>query len=100
MCKSHFRNLCKVYEGYSGIKYCFDVKTSTEVKDMFDGAYSLVASISINDFSTLYTLFDHDHLLSNIRWLLDTLSKNSGKSCMIMIRHVGFPMLVIQIVPF
>ena len=26
-------------------------------------------------------LFDHDHLLSNIRWLLDTLSKNSGKSC-------------------
>ena len=48
---------------------------------MFDGAYGSVASISINDFSTLYTLFDHDHLLSNIRWLLDTLSKNSGKSC-------------------
>ena len=81
MCKSHFRNLCKVYESYSGIKYCFDVETSTEVKDMFDGAYGSVASISINDFSTLYTLFDHEHLLSNIRWLLDTLSKNSGKSC-------------------
>ena len=46
MCKSHFRNLCKVYEGYSGIKYCFDVETSTEVKDMFDGAYGLVAPIS------------------------------------------------------
>ena len=26
-------------------------------------------------------MFDHDHLLSNIQWLLDTLSKNSGKSC-------------------
>ena len=29
----------------------------------------------------LYTLFDHDHLLGNIKWLLDTLSKNSGKIC-------------------
>ena len=81
MCKSHFRNLCRVYENYSGIRYCFDVETSTEVKDMFDSAYGKVNSISINDFSTLYTLFDHDHLLNNIRWLLDTLSKNSGKYC-------------------
>ena len=81
MCKSHFRNLCKVYENYSGIRYCFDVETSMEVKDMFDSAYGRVNSISINDFSTLYTLFDHDHLLSNIRWLFDTLSKNSGKYC-------------------
>ena len=23
----------------------------------------------------------HDHLLHNIRWLLETLSKNSGKNC-------------------
>ena len=81
MCKSHFRNLCRVYENYSGIRYCFDVETSMEVKDMFDSAYGKVNSISINDFSTLYTLFDHDHLLGNIRWLLDTLSKNSGKYC-------------------
>ena len=58
MCKSHFRNLCKVYENYSGIRYCFDVETSMEVKDMFDSAYGKVNSISINDFSTLYTLFD------------------------------------------
>ena len=48
---------------------------------MFDDAYGKVASITINDFSTLYTLFDHDHLLHNIRWLLETLSKNSGKNC-------------------
>ena len=35
-------------------------------------------SISINDFATLYTLFDHDHMLGNITWLLAKLSKNSG----------------------
>ena len=81
MCKSHFRNLCGVYERYSGVKHCFDVETSTEVKDMFDNAHGKVDSISINDFSTLYTLFDHDHLLSNMRWLLETLSKNSDYNC-------------------
>ena len=81
MCKSHFRNLCKVYESFSGIRHCFDVETSTEVKDMFDGACGEAVSISINDFSTLYTLFDHEHLLKNIKWLLNTLSKNSGKCC-------------------
>ena len=48
---------------------------------MFDNAHGKVDSISINDFSTLYTLFDHDHLLSNMRWLFETLSKNSGYNC-------------------
>ena len=48
---------------------------------MLDGANGEANSISINDFSTLYTLFDQNHLLDNIRWLLDTLSKNSGKLC-------------------
>ena len=81
MCKSHFKNLCGAYERYSGIKHCFDTETSNEVKDMFDNAHGKVDSISINDFSTLYTLFDHDHLLSNIRWLFEILSKNSGKHC-------------------
>ena len=81
MCKSHFRNLCKVYERHSGVRHCFDVETSAEVKDMFDGAAGEASNISINDFSTLYTLFDHDHLLKNMKWLLDTLSKNSGKNC-------------------
>ena len=44
---------------------------------MFDQARE-VQSISINDFSTLYTLFDHEHLLGNIKWLLHKLSRNSG----------------------
>ena len=65
----------------SGVKHCFDVETSAEVKDMFDGAAGEASNISINDFSTLYTLFDHDHLLKNMKWLLETLSRNSGKSC-------------------
>ena len=78
MCKLHFRNLCFKNTEYSGIRYFFDVQTSVEVKDMFSGADGLVDQISINDFSTLYTLFDHDHLLRNMTWLLDKLSKNSG----------------------
>ena len=45
---------------------------------MFDKVQGRANSISINDFSTLYTLFDHDHLLGNMSWLLDKLSKNSG----------------------
>ena len=44
---------------------------------MFDKANN-IQSISINDFSTLYTLFDHEHLLGNIKWLLHKLSKNSN----------------------
>ena len=78
MCKSHFINLCRKSEDFSGKKYYFDVQTSMEVKDMFDKAVN-VESISINDFSTLYTLFDHEHLLSNISWLLHKLSRNSNK---------------------
>ena len=45
---------------------------------MFDGLDGNAESISINDFSTLYTLFDHEHLLGNISWLLSKLSKNKG----------------------
>ena len=32
MCKSHYQNLCNKCMGFSGIRYCFDVQTSTEVK--------------------------------------------------------------------
>ena len=78
MCKEHFRNLCTKCTGFSGIRYFFDVQTSVEVKAMFDSAAGSAGSISINDFSTLYTLFEHDHLLSNMTWLLGKLSKNSG----------------------
>ena len=81
MCKSHFINLCNKNEAFSGKKYVFDVQTSMEVKDMFDKAHD-IQMISINDFSTLYTLFDHEHLLSNITWLLHRLSKNSN------LRHI------------
>ena len=77
MCKSYFINLCRKNEKFSGRKCVFDVETSMEVKGMFDEANN-VQSISINDFSTLYTLFDHEHLLGNIKWLLHKLSKNSN----------------------
>ena len=77
MCKSHFVNFCRKSEEFTGRKYVFDVETSMDVKGMFDKANN-VQSISINDFSTLYTLFDHDHLLGNIKWLLHKLSKNSN----------------------
>ena len=77
MCKCHFTNLCRKNEVLSGRRYNFDVQTSMEVKGMFDQACD-VQSISINDFSTLYTLFDHEHLLGNITWLLHKLSKNSN----------------------
>ena len=77
MCKNHFINLCRKNESFSGVKYVFDVQTSMEVKGMFDQAHD-VQSISINDFSTLYTLFDHEHLLGNMKWLLHKLSKSSS----------------------
>ena len=44
--------------------------------DRFQGS---AETVSVNDFSTLYTLFDHEHLIGNIRWLLGRLSENSGK---------------------
>ena len=81
MCKNHFINFCRKNEKFSGIKYVFDVQTGLEVKGMFDQARD-VQSISINDFSTLYTLFDHEHLLGNMKWLLQRLSKNSN------LRHI------------
>ena len=80
MCKLHFKNLCNRALSFSGIRYYFDVQTSTEVKSMFDEAQGSANSISINDFSTLYTVFDHSHLINNMNWLLSRLSKNSGMS--------------------
>ena len=79
MCKTHFKNYCRKSRDFSGIRYDFDVQTSMEVKGMFGKAHGFARSISINDFSTLYTLFDHDHLLGNMRWLLEKLSKNSNR---------------------
>ena len=67
MCKTHFKNYCRKSQDFSGIRYDFDVQTSMEVKDMFNKAHGGALSISINDFSTLYTLFEHDHLLGNIK---------------------------------
>lgn len=78
MCKGHFRNLCGKYRKYTGTRYCFDVETSGEVKGMFDSLQGWAASITINDFSTLYAIFDHRHLLRNISCLLLKLSKNKG----------------------
>ena len=78
LCKTHFLNLCKKYEGLSKIRYCFDIEKSADLKLGLARFQGDARSISINDFSTLYTLFEHDHLVRNMTWLLDRLSKNSG----------------------
>ena len=78
MCKGHFENLCEKYRGFSGIRYSFDIEKSADLKLSLDSYNGDARSISINDFSTLYTLFEHDHLVRNMTWLLDRLSKNSG----------------------
>ena len=78
MCKGHFMNLCKQYESHSGIRYCFDIEKSADLKSGLDRFQGDARLISINDFSTLYTLFEHDHLVRNMTWLLEKLSKNSG----------------------
>ena len=88
MCKGHFRNLCKKYEGFSGIRYCFDIEKSADLKTGLDHFQGNARSISINDFATLYTLFDHDHLARNMTWLLDRLSKNSGFQA-VRVNHEG-----------
>ena len=80
MCKEHFKNLCNKNREYSGVRYFFDVITSMDVKNMLDNLQGKARSISINDFSTLYTLFNHDHLLGNISWMLSKLARNSGCS--------------------
>ena len=78
MLKGHFINLCKKYESFSKVRYCFDIEKSSDLKANLDTFHGKAESISINDFATLYTLFEHDHLIRNITWLLDRLSKNSG----------------------
>ena len=78
MCKGHFVNLCKKYESFSKVRYCFDIEKSSDLKANLDTFQGRADIISINDFATLYTLFEHDHLIRNITWLLDRLSKNSG----------------------
>ena len=50
-----------------------------ELKGNLDMLSGRAVSISINDFSTLYTLFDHGNLRGNISWLVDRLSKHAGK---------------------
>ena len=88
MVKGHFINLCKKYESHSRIRYCFDIEKSSELKDGLDRFHGNARSISINDFATLYTLFEHDHLVRNMTWLLDRLSKNSGNN-FIHVSHAG-----------
>jgi hypothetical protein len=79
MCKAHYRNLCRKSEEFSGMRCYFDVETSAEVKQMFDNLNGKAKTVTINDFSTLYILFDHNHLLTNMSWLLQKLGKNKGR---------------------
>ena len=88
MCKGHFSSLCKKYESFSGIRYCFDIEKSSDLKKGLDRFQGNASSISINDFATLYTLFEHDHLVRNMSWLLNRLSKNSG-NYFIRVNHEG-----------
>ena len=88
MCKGHFASLCKKYESFSGIRYCFDIEKSSDLKKGLDRFQGNASSISINDFATLYTLFEHDHLVRNMSWLLNRLSKNCG-NYFIRVGHEG-----------
>ena len=78
MLKKHFFNLCRQTELSSGIRYCFDIENSLDLRECLVSFKGKADSISINDFSTLYTLFEHEHLMKNITWLINRLSKNSG----------------------
>ena len=90
MCKGHFRNFCKKYEEYTGVKHCFDTENSTDLKNLLDSFQGRARSISINDFATLYTLFEHDHLMINVTWLLGRLSKNSGMNFIRVTYHKAY----------
>jgi len=88
MLKSHFERYCVRIEEFTGIKHYIDIDTSDKAKKMFDSLEGKAETITINDFSTLYTLFDHRHLLDNVRWLLTKLSKNSN--CMYITIYHGY----------
>lgn len=81
MCKRHFTNLLKKNGDYKNVRYVFDIENSLELKKQFDsyGPNNKAETISINDFSTLYTLFEHDHIKLNMKWLFDKLQGN--KKC-------------------
>ena len=84
MCKKHFRELAKKYQGFSGIRYCFDIEKSADLKLSLESFEGKARSISINDFATLYILFEHDHLVSNMTWLLtEEKIKMMLASCML-----------------
>ena len=78
MIKNHFERYCQKIEEFTGIKHFIDIDTSDKIKKIFDSLEGKAKSITINDFSTLYTLFNHEHLLDNISWIFSKLSKNSG----------------------
>jgi len=80
MLKSHFERSCLKTEEFTGIKHFIDNDTSDKAKKIFDALEGKAETITINDFATLYTLFDHEHLLQNMRYLFTKLSKNSGCS--------------------
>ena len=81
MCKKHFSNLQRKNGDYKNVRYVFDIENSLELKKLLDsyGEDKRAVSISINDFSTLYTLFEHEHIKANMEWLLGLLQRNKKK---------------------
>ena len=81
MCKKHFVNLQQKSGQYKGVRYIFDIENSLELKNLLDsyGENKKAVSISINDFSTLYTLFEHEHIKANMEWLIGLLQRNKKK---------------------
>ena len=78
--KEHFVKYCETIKTRTGVNLVWTTKGTMDVHNMFKNLdRRQISSIFTADFSTMFTMFEHNIILKNILALINLCFKNSGK---------------------
>ncbi len=79
--RSHFINYSKKAKNFTGLSNNWSINDSIQTLNLVNKIkHNSVKSVIVADFSTLYTMFQHDIVMKSLISLTDILFKNSEKS--------------------
>lgn len=73
LCQKQHESWCRVLRSYTGINHFFIIDKNQPILDSLRelSNKSKANSIETFDFSTLYTMIQHDNLLENLNWFIE-----------------------------
>ncbi len=79
--RSHFINYTKKAKNFNGLNYNWSINDSTQALNVVNKAKNIknAKTMIAADFSTMYTMLEHDTVLKSITYLANLLFNNTGK---------------------